>query len=63
MEHNFTQLLEKKNKISFCTILFAVHRLYVALFKCWGGDKAKKNPNRCSKNLKKKFALGPEPSP
>lgn len=42
MEHNFTQLLEKKNKISFCTILFAVHRLYVALFKCWGGDKAKK---------------------
>jgi len=48
----------KKEQNFFLYNTLAVHRLYVVLFKCWGGDKVKK------KMLQKKIfkKLGPETS-
>lgn len=59
MEHNFTQLFEKKNIISFCTILLLYTDFMSYCLSAGEGIKKKKN---APKNSFKKIALGPERS-
>lgn len=51
MEHNFTQLLEKKNKISFCTILLLYTDFMSYCLSAGEGIKLKKKKKSSKKNF------------